>query len=488
MIERSELYIDGAWVRPSSGDLLTVDEAATADVIGTVPAGDASDAERAVLAARRSFDAWAQVPMAERADAVTAIAAGLRAKEAELAEIMAREVGTPLAISVRVQVGLAVSVFETIAEAARELPAEERIGTSIVIRQPAGVVGAITPWNYPLYQLAAKVGPALAAGCTVVVKPSSVAPLATFVLADIVHGLGLPAGVFNLVSGRGSLVGDVLSSHPQVDMVSLTGSTGAGVQVAKSAASTIKKVALELGGKSAFLIAEGADLDAAIAAAVRGCFVNNGQTCSATTRLIVPRALLAEVEERVAALVNAFRIGNPLDASTDLGPVASSGQFATVKNYIDIGMDEGTLIAGGPGPVEGLSGGLERGYFVKPTVFSRLDPGAKVVQDEIFGPVLAIVAYDGIDQGIAIANNSEFGLSGAVWAADIPEAVRIASRMRTGQVAINGGRFNPKAPFGGFKTSGVGRELGHHGLMEYFEMTSLQFHSADEMPGSAAAV
>ena len=488
MIERSDLYIDGAWVRPSTGDVLTVDEAATTEIIGTVPAGDATDAERAVLAARRSFDAWAQVPMAERADAVTAIAAGLRAREAELADIMAREVGTPLAISVRVQVGLAVSVFETIADAARELPAEERIGTSIVIRQPAGVVGAITPWNYPLYQLAAKVGPALAAGCTVVVKPSSVAPLATFVLADIVHELGLPPGVFNLVSGRGSLVGDVLSSHPQVDMVSITGSTGAGVQVAKSAAATIKKVALELGGKSAFLLGEGADLDAAIAAAVRGCFVNNGQTCSATTRLIVPRSLLAEVEERVAALVNAFRIGNPLDATTDLGPVASSGQFATVKNYIDIGMNEGTLIAGGPGPVEGLSGGLERGYFVKPTVFSRLDPGAKVVQEEIFGPVLAIVAYDGIDQGIAIANDSEFGLSGAVWAADIPEAVRIASRLRTGQVAINGGRFNPKAPFGGFKTSGVGRELGHHGLMEYFEMTSLQVPSADEMPGSAAAV
>jgi acyl-CoA reductase-like NAD-dependent aldehyde dehydrogenase len=247
-------------------------------------------------------------------------------------------------------------------------------------------------------------------------------------------------------------------------------------------------VALELGGKSAFLIAEGADLDAAIAAAVRGCFVNNGQTCSATTRLIVPRALLSQVEERVAALVNAFRIGNPLDPNTDLGPVASAGQFATVKNYIDIGMNEGTLIAGGPGPVDGLAAGLERGYFVKPTVFSRLDPGAKVVQEEIFGPVLAIVAYDGIEQGIAIANDSEFGLSGAVWAADIPEAVRIASRLRTGQVAINGGRFNPKAPFGGFKTSGVGRELGHHGLMEYFEMTSLQFPSADEMPGSTAAV
>jgi acyl-CoA reductase-like NAD-dependent aldehyde dehydrogenase len=377
-----------------------------------------------------------------------------------------------------VQVGLAASVFETIAEAALELPAEERVGNSLIIRAAAGVVGAITPWNYPLYQLAAKVGPALAAGCTVVVKPSSVAPLATFALADIVDGLGLPAGVFNLVSGRGALVGDVLSSHPQVDMVSLTGSTGAGIEVAKSAAGTIKKVALELGGKSAFLLAEGADLDAAIAAAVRGCFVNNGQTCSATTRLIVPSALLAEVEERVAAAVTAFTVGDPLDPSTDIGPVASSAQFRTVTKYIEIGMSEGTVVAGGPGPVDGR----DRGYFVKPTVFSRLAPDARVVQEEIFGPVLAIVPYDdGIDQGIAIANDSEFGLSGAVWAADIPEAVQIARRLRTGQVAVNGGRFNARAPFGGFKTSGVGRELGHHGLMEYFELMSLQFPSADDL-------
>ncbi len=477
MIERPDLYIDGGWVTPSGSDLITVDEAATEEIIGTVPAGDAVDAERAILAARRSFDGWSTTPIEERAAVVQAIAAGLRERETELAEIMAREVGTPLAISVRVQVGLAASVFETIAEAALELPAEERVGNSLIIRAAAGVVGAITPWNYPLYQLAAKVGPALAAGCTVVVKPSSVAPLATFTLAEIVDGLGLPDGVFNLVSGRGALVGDVLSSHPQVDMVSLTGSTGAGVQVAKSAAGTIKKVALELGGKSAFLLTEGADLDAAVGAAVRGCFVNNGQTCSATTRLIVPGALLAEVEERVAAAVNAFTVGNPLDPSTDLGPVASAGQFRTVKEYIEIGMSEGTLIAGGPGAVDGL----DRGYFVKPTVFSRLDPGARVVQEEIFGPVLAIVPYEGIEEGIAIANDSEFGLSGAVWAADIPEAVRIAKRLRTGQVAINGGRFNARAPFGGFKTSGVGRELGHHGLAEYFELMSLQFPSSDDL-------
>ena len=478
MIERRDLYIDGQWVAPATSEVITVDEAATGEIIGTVPAGDVTDAERAILAARRSADTWATVPIAERADVVTAIAAGLREREAELARIMAQEVGTPIATSVRVQVGLAASVFETIAEAARELPAEERIGNSMIIRVPAGVVGAITPWNYPLYQLAAKVGPALAAGCPVVVKPSSVAPLATFVLADIVDGLGLPDGVFNLVSGRGALVGDLLSSHPQVDMVSLTGSTGAGVQVMRSAAGTIKKVALELGGKSAFLLAEGADMDAAMSAAVRGCFVNNGQTCSATTRLIVPQSLLAEVEERVAAMVDAMRVGDPLDESTDLGPVASEGQFRTVTKYIEVGMSEGTLIAGGPGPVDGL----DRGYFVKPTVFSRLDPDATVVQEEIFGPVLAIVAYDeGIEQGIAIANNSEFGLSGAVFAEDIPTAVSIASRLRTGQVAINGGRFNAKAPFGGFKTSGIGRELGHHGLMEYFELLSMQFPSADDL-------
>ncbi|MBI1350336.1 MAG: aldehyde dehydrogenase family protein [Actinomycetales bacterium] len=478
MIERRELYIDGQWVAPTSDEVITVDEAATEDIIGTVPAGDVTDAERAILAARRSADLLAEMPISDRADIVTAIAAGLREREDELARIMAQEVGTPMPSSLRVQVGLAATVFETIAEAARELPAEERVGNSMIIRVPAGVVGAITPWNYPLYQLAAKVGPALAAGCPVVVKPSSVAPLATFILADIVDGLGLPAGAFNLVSGRGALVGDLLSSHPQVDMVSLTGSTGAGVQVARAAAGTVKKVALELGGKSAFLLAEGADLDAAMAAAVRGCFVNNGQTCSATTRLIVPQSLLAEVEERVAALVGAMTVGNPLDDGVDIGPVASAAQYRTVSKYVDMGLEEGTLIAGGPGRVDGL----DRGYFVKPTVFSRLDPGATIVQEEIFGPVLSIVAYDeGIEQGIAIANDNDYGLSGAVFAEDIPTAVSIARRLRTGQVAINGGRFNAKAPFGGFKQSGVGRELGHHGLLEYFELLSMQFPSADDL-------
>jgi aldehyde dehydrogenase (NAD+) len=484
VIERNALYIDGEWATPSGGDTITVIEAATGETMGTVPSGDAADAERAILAARRAFSSWSQVPITERADIVSAIAVGLREREDELSRIMSQEVGTPLAISVRVQVGLAASVFESIAQAARDLPAEERIGNSIVLRVPVGVVGAITPWNYPLYQLAAKVGPALAAGCTVVVKPSSVAPLSNFILAEIIDGLGLPAGVFNLVSGPGALIGEKLSSHPEVDMVSITGSTGAGVRVSQAAASTVKKVALELGGKSAFLIVEGADLDVALPNAVRGCFVNNGQTCAATTRLIVPNEMIEEIEKRVAELVNAFTIGNPLDPEVDLGPVASAAQHKIVSDYIDIGMAEGTLIAGGPGSPEGL----DQGYFVKPTVFSRVDPKARVAQEEIFGPVLAIIGYDGLDQGIEFANDSEFGLSGAVFAADIPTAVSVAKQLRTGQVSINGGRFNANAPFGGFKTSGIGRELGHHGLMEYFELLSLQFLSPDDFDNFGTTV
>lgn len=477
MIERNTLYIDGEWVTPVGGGVITVLEAATGEVVGTVPSGNAVDAERAIMAARKAFDGWSQIPIAKRADVVQAIAAGLREREDELAHIMSQEVGTPLAISVRVQVGLAATVFETIAEAARELPTQERIGNSMVLRVPVGVVAAITPWNYPLYQLAAKVGPALAAGCTVVVKPSSVAPLSNFILAEIIDGLGLPAGVFNLVSGPGALIGELFSSHREIDMVSITGSTGAGVRVSQGAAPTVKKVALELGGKSAFLIVDGADLDVAIPNAVRGCFVNNGQTCAATTRLIVPNEIIDEVEKRVAALVNAFTVGNPLDPEVDLGPVASAAQHKIVSDYIDIGMIEGTLIAGGPGYPQGL----EAGYFIKPTVFSRLSPKARIAQEEIFGPVLAIIGYDGLEQGIEFANDSEFGLSGAVFAADIPAAVSVARRLRTGQVSVNGGRFNASAPFGGFKTSGIGRELGHHGLMEYFELLSLQF-PADAIP------
>ncbi len=442
-----------------------------------VPAAGEAEVDAALRAARAALPAWSRTPVAERAAYIRALADGLVARESELAEIMAREVGTPLATSVRVQVGLAVSVFRSMADLVEELPAEERVGTSLLIRQPVGVVAGITPWNYPLYQLAAKVGPALASGSTTVIKPSTVAPLATFVLAEIAHEIGLPAGVFNLLSGRGAVIGEMMAASPLIDMVSITGSTGAGARVAEVAAPNITKVALELGGKSAFLLVEGADLDVAVAAAVRGCFVNNGQTCSATTRLLVPSSILAEVEQRVEALVSAFTVGDPLDPTTDVGPVASAAQQRSIEGYLQAGAKEGTTLVGGPGPVAGR----DSGYFVNPSVFSRLSPSDSVVREEIFGPVLAMVPYDGIEQGIEFANDSDYGLSGAVWAESIPAAVEVAKQLRTGQVAVNGGRFNAKAPFGGYKKSGLGRELGELGLHEYFEVTSIQFPSLDEL-------
>lgn len=477
MHEWTELYIDGGWRAPSSSDSLTVYEAATGLPMGSVPAGGAPEVDAALRAARRALPGWAATPVSERAAMIRALADGLAARETELAELMAREVGTPLATSVRVQVGLAVTVFRSMADLVEELPAEERVGTSLLVRQPVGVVAGITPWNYPLYQLAAKLGPALASGSTTVIKPSTVAPLATFVLAQVAHDIGLPPGVFNLLSGRGAVIGEMLAGHPLTDMVSITGSTGAGASVAQAAAPNITKVALELGGKSAFLLVEGADLDSAVAAAVRGCFVNNGQTCSATTRLLVPSSLLAEVEQRVEALVSAFTVGDPLDSSSDVGPVASAGQQSTVEGYLEAGAKEGMTLVGGPGAVPGR----DEGYFVNPTVFSRLSPDATVVREEIFGPVLAMVAYDGIEQGIEYANDSEYGLSGAVWAESVPAAVDVARRLRTGQVAVNGGRFNARAPFGGFRKSGLGRELGELGLHEYYEVTSIQFPSLDEL-------
>jgi len=471
------LYIGGRWTPASGSGVIEVHEAATEEVLATVPAGEAADVEAAVAAARSAFDGWAATDPQERAHVALRIADGLEARADELAETMAREVGTPLAMSLRVQVGLGVSVFRSMGQALDELRLEERIGTSLVLRVPAGVVGAITPWNYPLYQLAAKVAPALVAGCTVVVKPSSVAPLAAFAVAEVAHDLGLPPGVLNVVTGRGATAGEVLVSHPDVDLVSLTGSTAAGARIAELAARNITRVTLELGGKSAFVLCPDADLDAALDAAVRTCFVNNGQTCSATTRLIVPQDQLEEVEERLAALVGSQVVGDPLEPATQIGPVASAAQYRTVQGYLDRADDEGTVVTGGPGRAEGQ----DRGWFARPTVVSRLSNSATIAREEIFGPVLAVIPVRDVDEAVQVANDSDYGLSGAVWAGDVDSAVAVARRLRTGQVSINGGRFNVRAPFGGFKRSGVGRELGSHGLAEYFELVSLQ------LPGEPAA-
>lgn len=470
MIERSELYIDGSWRAPQGQGTIEVIDAHTEGVMGTVPAGNAADAVAALESSARALDGWSRTPRAERVAAVRALADGLEARNTALSEMMAREVGTPITTSERVQVGLAVNVLRSMAAAAEEQDPVEVLGTSVLIRVPVGVVGAITPWNYPLYQLVAKLAPAMLQGCTTVLKPSSVAPLAAFDLLEIAHAAGIPAGVINLVTGAGAEVGEVLASHPLVDMVSLTGSTSAGARVAALAAPGIKRLGLELGGKSATVVAPGADLEQAVANSVRGCFINNGQTCSALTRLVVTRDALAEVEERAAAAVAAMAVGDPLERTTEIGPISSAGQYRSVQELLATADRDGTVLTGGAGRMDGF----DRGYYAKPTVVSRLAPDATLAQEEVFGPVLSIIAADDLDHAVRIANDSEYGLSGAVWAADLPSAAAIAARLRTGQVALNGGRFNVLAPFGGFKKSGVGRELGPHGLDEYGELVAMQ--------------
>jgi aldehyde dehydrogenase (NAD+) len=471
MQAHKELYIGGRWIAPESGSEIAVADCRTEEVLGSVPRGGAAEVEASVVAARAGLEAWSGSTVTERVSALRGIADGLLARTDELAELMSREVGTPIATSKRVQVGLAADVFASMADILTEFPLEERIGSSLLIRQPAGVVAAITPWNYPLYQLAAKLAPALAAGCATILKPAGVAPLAAFALAEIIDRLGLPAGTVNVISGPGAEIGELMAAHPGVDMVSITGSTQAGVKVARAAAATVKKVALELGGKSALLILDSSDLSAALPNAVRSCFVNNGQTCSALTRLIVPRSDLDAVEEGLAELVGAMRVGDPLDEETTLGPLVSAGQRDSVRGYIEQGVAEGArLIAGGAAAPEGL----DRGYYVAPTVFSRVTPDMVIAREEIFGPVLVVIAADSEDEAVRIANDSDYGLSGGVWSSDEARSIAVARRLRTGQVAINGGRFNVRAPFGGFKQSGVGRELGEHGLAEYFELTSLQ--------------
>ncbi|HJY95109.1 MAG TPA: aldehyde dehydrogenase family protein, partial [Streptosporangiaceae bacterium] len=420
---RKELYIGGGWVQPAGAGEIDVIDSRTEDVMGRVPRGGGADVERAVTAARAAFPAWSRTPIADRATALRALADGLEARGEQLAEMMSREVGTPIASSRRVQVGLSVDVFRSMADIAADFPLETRIGTSLLIRQPAGVVAAITPWNYPLYQLAAKLAPAMAAGCTIVLKPAGAAPLAAFVLAEVIGELGLPPGTVNVISGPGSLIGEMLAAHPDVDMVSITGSTQAGVRVAQAAAPTVKRLTLELGGKSPFILLDDADLAAALPVAVRSCFVNNGQTCSALTRLIVPRTLLSAVEDGLASLIGAMRVGDPLDPGTDLGPVVTAGQRQSIRGYIEQGSAEGaTLVAGGQDPPEGL----DRGFYVRPTVFSAVTPDMVIAREEIFGPVLAVLPADSEDEAVQIANDSEYGLAGGVWSADQDRAIAVA--------------------------------------------------------------
>ncbi len=471
MILRDKFFINGQWAAPSSKESIEVHNAGTGEVMGKVPAGTEKDIEAAVAAARAALEGWSALPAEKRAEYLQKVSDGLKARSDELAKTIAQEVGMPVKLSGRIQAGLPIANFANYARLAKEFKFEERVGNSVVCREPVGVVGAITPWNYPLHQITLKVAPALAAGCTVVLKPSEIAPFNAFILAEVVEAAGLPKGVFNVVTGFGPAAGEALVKHAQVDMISFTGSTRAGKRISEVAAQTVKRVALELGGKSASVILDDADLAAAVKGTVNGCYLNSGQTCTALTRMLVPESMYDEAAKLAAEAAKGFTLGDPMQETTRLGPLSSQMQLDRVRDYIRKGIAEGAeLVAGGPDKPEGLPGG----YFVKPTVFGKVKNSMTIAQEEIFGPVLSIIPYKDEEDAIRIANDSPYGLAGAVWSKDDARAQKVARRIRAGQVDVNGGAFNMNAPFGGFKQSGHGREAGVYGLEEFLEYKSLQ--------------
>lgn len=474
MTNYDKLYINGQWVASEGTSTIAVFDSTNEEVMANIPEGTANDVAKATAAAKQAFTTWSILPAEERAKYMNRIGDALGGRMDEIASVISRETGMAKNLSNIIQVGIPINSFKQAAAVAESFNYTKEIGSSLVVREPIGVVACITPWNYPLHQIAAKVAFAMAAGCTVVLKPSEVAPVDAFMLAEIIHEVGLPAGVFNLVTGTGPVVGEAMAASKDVDMVSFTGSTRAGRRVAQVGAETIKKVALELGGKSANIICDDLDEETfskAVMAGVGKSMLNSGQTCSALTRMLVPRTRLAEAEKFAAMVATGMKVGDPFTEGVNLGPLASAAQRDRVQAYINKGIEEGaTLIAGGPGVPEGC----DKGYYVKPTVFSNVSNSMTIAQEEIFGPVLSMIPYDTIDEAVEIANDSDYGLAGAVFSADKDKAIAIARRMRTGQVEVNGGAFNPNAPFGGYKQSGVGRELGEFGFEEFLEIKSLQ--------------
>lgn len=468
--ERTDLFINGQWVPAAGAEAIEVIDPSTEEAFGAVPAGTAADVDAAVAAARAAFDPLISVE--DRRDRLGAVIAAMEKRLPDIAETITREMGAPIRISQTVQTQVPLAVAHGFAAALENFEFEERIGNSLVVREPYGVVAAITPWNYPLYQVVAKVLPAIAAGCTVVLKPSNDAPLSVFEFVEALADAGLPPGVVNLVSGPGSVIGERMAQHPDVDFVSFTGSTGVGSRVGELAGKTVKKVALELGGKSANVILDGADLAAAVKVGVGNAFLNGGQTCMAWTRMLVPRSHYEEALDLVTAAVSKYTVGDPWDPATRIGPSASASQYQTVLGFIERAQRDGArLLVGGAEKVRDV------GYYVKPTVFADVDPDSELGQEEVFGPVLAVIPFSDNDDALRIANGTPYGLSGAVWAADDQTAVEFARRVQTGQLDINGGKYNPAAPFGGYKKSGVGRELGRIGFEEYLQIKSLQMNS-----------
>ena len=472
MLVRDKLFIGGRWVAASGREMIDVHNAGTGEVMGRVPAGNAKDVDSAVAAARGALDKWSATSPSVRAELLEKISGGLKARADELAKLIAQEVGMPLKMAGRIQAGLPIANFANFAKLLKEFVFEERVGNSLVTREPVGVVAAITPWNYPLHQIALKVAPALAAGCTVVLKPSEVAPFNAFILAEAIEAAGLPQGVFNLVTGYGADAGEALVKHRDVDMISFTGSTRAGKRISELAAQSVKRVALELGGKSASVILDDADLASAVKGTVNGCYLNSGQTCTALTRMLVPDSLYQEAARIAAEVAKGFTVGDPLAETTRLGPLSSQAQLERVRGFIRKGLQEGAeLLAGGDDAPEGVPPG---GYYVKPTVFGKVRNDMTIAREEIFGPVLSIIPYKDEEDAVRIANDTVYGLAGAVWSRDDARAQRVARRIRAGQVDVNGGAFNMNAPFGGFKQSGHGREAGVFGLEEFLEYKSLQ--------------
>ena len=472
-MERLKFYIDGAWVDPAAPSTLGIVNPATEEIFAQISLGSRSDVNRAVKAARRAFAIYSVTSVDQRLSWLQKIIDGFRARLPELARMMTLEMGAPITFATQRQATVALFHFEEAARVLANYTFEERMGNGIVRREPIGVCGLITPWNWPLNQVASKVAPALATGCTVVLKPSEIAPLSAMLLAEIVDDAGIPPGVFNLVNGDGLTVGEAIAAHPEIDMVSFTGSTTAGVRVAKLAADTVKRVAQELGGKSANIILADADLKTAVIEGVHACYTNGGQNCQSPTRMLVPRAHRGAAFAAAREAVDTIRLGDPLDPASTMGPLVSQAQFEKVQDLIQSGVDEGaTLVAGGTGrPSE-----VNRGYYVRPTVFGDVTPQMKIAREEIFGPVLSIMSYDTEDEAIEIANDTPFGLAGFVQSKDPDRARAVANRIRAGRVYLNGAPFDRSLPFGGYKQSGNGREFGVFGFEEYLEVKAILGH------------
>jgi aldehyde dehydrogenase (NAD+) len=470
MDNSQKFYINGQWVEPSTGNRLTVINPATEEAAGTIALGAQADVDAAVAAAKAAFPAFSQTTREERLALLGRITEAYKARMGDIAAAVSSEMGAPTALANRAQAPSGIGHLMATAKALEDFEFAEDVGTSRIEYEAIGVCAFITPWNWPLNQIAAKVAPAIAAGCTMVLKPSEVAPLNAIVFAEVMHAAGVPAGVFNLVNGDGPTVGAALSSHPDVDMVSFTGSTRAGVEVARNAAPTVKRVHQELGGKSANVILDDVDLATVVARDVGRMCVNSGQSCNAGTRMLVPKARMQEAADAAAAAADKIVAGDPTADGTTIGPVVSEAQFDKIQRLIQAGIDEGaTLVAGGTGRPDGIN----KGYFVKPTVFANVTNDMTIAREEIFGPVLSIIGYEDEDDAVRIANDTVYGLASYVSSNDVDRARSVARRMRSGNVHLNGAGTDSNALFGGYKQSGNGREFGKHGIMEFLESKAI---------------